>query len=103
LIGRTYRDTKVVALLDRSLTFNTNDKCKDAASCAISPPVLSTTMRPFIGVDTGTGNVNTLTGAVGFKVNPFGNLLVTVNGLFALNKKGLQDKFTPLVGLDYAF
>jgi hypothetical protein len=103
VIGRTYRNTKVVALLDRSLTFNTNDKCKDAASCAINPPILNNTTRPFIGAEAGTGNVNTLTGAVGFKVNPFGNLLVTVNGLFSLTKKGLQDKFTPLVGFDYAF
>jgi hypothetical protein len=40
---------------------------------------------------------------VGFKVNPVGNLLLTVNGLFSLNKNGLRDDFTPLIGLDYSF
>jgi len=46
---------------------------------------------------------NRLLGSVGLKINPFGNLLVTVNGLFTLDHKGLQDKFTPLVGIDYSF
>ncbi len=48
-------------------------------------------------------NQNRLSGAVGFKVNPVGNLLLTFNGLFPLDKKGLQDRFTPLVGVDYSF
>jgi hypothetical protein len=49
------------------------------------------------------GNLNTLLGSVGVKINPVGNLLLTVNGLFSISKQGLQDKFTPLVGLDYSF
>ena len=48
-------------------------------------------------------NQNRLSGSVGLKINPIGNLLVTLNGLFPLDKKGLQDKFTPLVGIDYSF
>jgi hypothetical protein len=36
-------------------------------------------------------------------VNPFGNFLLTVNGLFSLNDKGLQDSFSPLVALEYNF
>jgi hypothetical protein len=49
------------------------------------------------------GDLNTLLGSAGFKVNPVGNLLITLNALFSLTKKGLQDQFTPVVGLDYAF
>ena len=49
------------------------------------------------------GDVNTLLGSVGLKINPVGNLLITINGLFSIGKEGLQDKFTPTVGLDYSF
>ena len=42
-------------------------------------------------------------GSVGFRINPVGNLLLTVNGLFSLNSRGLQDKFAPLVAVDYSF
>jgi hypothetical protein len=48
-------------------------------------------------------NDNRLSGSVGLKINPFGNLLVTLNGLYPLTNKGLQDKFTPLIGIDYSF
>jgi hypothetical protein len=48
-------------------------------------------------------DLNTLLGSVGFKINPFGNFLITVNGLFSLNDEGLQDRFSPLVAVDYSF
>jgi hypothetical protein len=44
-----------------------------------------------------------LNGAVGFKLNVLQQLLVDVNLLFNLNDNGLQDKVTPLVGIEYAF
>jgi hypothetical protein len=44
-----------------------------------------------------------LNGAVGFKLNVFQQLLVDFNLLFNLNDNGLQDKVTPLVGIEYAF
>jgi hypothetical protein len=38
------------------------------------------------------------------KINPFGNLLLTVNALFALDRRhGLESAVTPFVGLDYSF
>ncbi|MGH9399295.1 MAG: hypothetical protein ACRD00_02930 [Thermoanaerobaculia bacterium] len=48
-------------------------------------------------------NQNRLSCSVGLRINPVGNLLVTLNGLFPLDSNGLQDKFTPLIGIDYSF
>ena len=42
-------------------------------------------------------------GSVGFKLNPFGRLLVVGNVLIAMGNAGLQDDFTPVVGIDYSF
>jgi hypothetical protein len=46
---------------------------------------------------------NTLSGALGFKANLLGRLLVHANMLFKLDEHGLRDKVTPLIGLEYAF
>ena len=40
----------------------------------------------------------TLNGAIGFKVNVLGRLIVDANVLFALDDNGVRDKVTPLVG-----
>jgi hypothetical protein len=45
----------------------------------------------------------TLNGAIGFKVNVMGRLIVDANLLFALDDNGVRDKVTPLVGLEYTF
>ena len=42
-------------------------------------------------------------GAVGFKYNLFGNLLLTGNLLFRLDNKGLRENVVPLAALSYAF
>jgi hypothetical protein len=52
---------------------------------------------------TGTGNLNTLLGVAGIKVNLTRTLLLTGNVLFPLNDSGLRAKVAPVVGLDYAF
>jgi hypothetical protein len=44
-----------------------------------------------------------LNGAVGCKVNVAGELLLDFNLLFNLNDNGLQDKVTPLMGMEYSF
>lgn len=49
------------------------------------------------------GTLHLLLGAVGLKYNLTGNLLITVNALFPLTDAGLQDRFTPVIGMDYAF
>lgn len=46
---------------------------------------------------------NTLSGAVGFKLNVIERLLVNANLLFALDHHGVRDRVTPLVSLEYAF
>jgi hypothetical protein len=45
----------------------------------------------------------TLSGALGFKVNVFSRLLIDANLLFALDNNGIRDKLTPLVGFEYTF
>jgi hypothetical protein len=53
---------------------------------------------------TETGNMNLVLGSVGFKLNPFGRLLVSANLLFPLTKNnGLQDDLTPVFAIDYNF
>jgi hypothetical protein len=46
---------------------------------------------------------NEISGAVGFKFNPRGRLLIDANLLFSLNDHGLRDSLTPLIGLEYGF
>jgi hypothetical protein len=57
----------------------------------------------FANVKFETASFNVANGAVGFKFNPGGNLLLDVNVLFKLNDAGLRDKITPLVGFEYSF
>jgi hypothetical protein len=45
----------------------------------------------------------TLSGALGFKVNVFSRLLIDANLLFALDNNGIRDKVTPLLGFEYTF
>jgi hypothetical protein len=42
-----------------------------------------------------------MSGSTGFKINPTGNLIVTVNALFRLNHAGLHSKVVPLIGISY--
>lgn len=94
LLGRTFRKTQIVRIVDATFRANTNPDLK-------APPDIVTTVLPQL--TTTKGDLNTLLGSVGFKINPVGNLLLTVNGLFSIKKKGLVDSFTPLVGVDYSF
>ena len=97
IIGRTFRKTQIIEVVPTTFTANTANNVFNPNV----PPVLVSTTLPQLTAT--PGDLNTLLGSAGFKINPFGNLLVTVNGLFSITKKGLQDKFTPVVALDYAF
>ena len=46
---------------------------------------------------------DTVTLSMTGKVNLWGNLLLTVTGLIPANSSGLTDRFTPIIGLDYAW
>ncbi len=102
VIGRTFRNSQVVGVEQTALCVNPTPSYVPpaGATCATDANLVSYT-RPQIAVT--TGNVNTLIGSAGFKINPIGNLLVTLNALFSITKEGLQDKVTPMVAIDYAF
>jgi hypothetical protein len=51
----------------------------------------------------GMDTIGLSSGAVGFKYNLFGSLLLTSNLLFRLDNKGLRQDLTPVVALSYAF
>jgi hypothetical protein len=91
-LGRTFRDTQIVEVQNATFQANTSPT---------GPPTIVTAVLPTLV--TRQGNLTSFLGSVGFKINPVSNLLLTVNGLFSLNKNGLRDDFTPLIGLDYSF
>jgi hypothetical protein len=49
------------------------------------------------------GDLQLYLGAFGVRFNPWRTLLVTANLLFPLNDRGLRDRVTPAIGLDYSF
>jgi hypothetical protein len=46
---------------------------------------------------------NRTDGTLGFKLKPFGNLLITGNMLVKLDQGGLRERYAPLVGVSYTF
>ena len=87
------RNSQVLREIDTTFQYNVN--------IATDPVDLRTaTLKQLVATNQ---DVTSVLGSVGLKVNPVGNLLLTVNGLFSLTNRGLQAKFAPLVGLDYSF
>jgi hypothetical protein len=73
-----------------------------------SPRLVEDTFTPaggsaFRQIAFNTESFSVLNGAVGFKVNVGGNLLIDFNLLFKLNDSGLRDNLTPLFGIEYSF
>jgi hypothetical protein len=48
-------------------------------------------------------SLNTVNGSIGVKASLSQHLLIDANLLFAVNRNGLRDKVTPLLGIEYAF
>ncbi|MEO8216775.1 MAG: transporter [Acidobacteriota bacterium] len=94
VLGRDVLDSRSVSVEPVTFRANTNPDSTTA-------PVITTAQFPSLL--TTVQDSNALSGSIGVKFNPFGNILITVNGLFALNNKGLQSDFSPLIGLDYSF
>lgn len=92
VLGRNFVNSRVVRVVDATFQANTNPG---------GPPNIVTATFPRLVAE--EGDSNALLGSVGLKINPFGNVLLTVNGLFRLNREGLQDDFAPLVGVDWSF
>ncbi len=57
----------------------------------------------FPNISFGRDSFNTTSGAIGMKVNVVDRLLAQFNVLFTLDQRGLRDRVTPLVGLQYTF
>jgi hypothetical protein len=92
-LGRTVLKGQVLREVDTAFQYNAN--------IATDPvDVRTATLKQLVATEE---NTTSFLGSVGFKVNPVGNLLVTVNGLFSLNNRGLQPRFAPLIGVDYSF
>jgi hypothetical protein len=66
---------------------------------SVNPPPSQTLNTISAGKDT----IAVSSGAVGFKYNLFGQLLLTGDVLFRMDNKGLRQDVTPLVALSYAF
>lgn len=92
LLGNRRIDSGVVKVEETTFTANT------ATSGA---PVLVTTSFPRLVVE--DGDATNYLGSIGVKMNPFGSLLLTVNGLFGVQGDGLQPRFSPMFGVDYSF
>lgn len=94
IIGRNFIDSRRISVEDTTFVANTNTNSAE-------PPTLVNMNFPRL-LST-QEDVNTLTGALGVKINPFGTFLLTVNGLFSLSEDGLQTRFSPLISVDYSF
>ena len=57
----------------------------------------------FPDIDFADETFSIVNGALGFKVNLSGNVLIDFNLLFKLNDAGLRDTVTPLIGMEYSF
>ncbi len=104
VIGRTFLQTQIVQVEDQTFTATTGDSRGGECLCepeGQQPPQVVTARYPRL--TTTQGDLNTLIGSFGLKVNPFANLLVTANALFSLNREGLQFNIAPMVGIDYSF
>ena len=63
---------------------------------------ISATQRPVLTTE--RDDLNVYSGALGAKVNLWGQVLLTANLLYSFSDDGLQDEsFIPLLGLDFSF
>ncbi len=90
VLGRTLRNASRLVQVQRTFNY----------TLRTSPQVLSTTRAT---PEAREGDLSLLLGAAGLKVNPVGRLLVNAGVLFSIGNAGLQDKLTPVFGIDYSF
>ena len=90
LIGRTLRSS--LRLSDASLPHIYQQ--------GAGAPIEQTTLQT---IALSEGSLTSALAAVGVKVNPWRNLLVSAHLLFPLNDSGLRSGVTPVVGFDYSF
>lgn len=91
VLGRRLRDAS--RLVESERTFNFTQR--------LTPTLVQQAVR--VTPEARTGDLDLLIGAAGVKINPVGRLLVSASVLFSIGNAGLQDKLTPVFGLDYSF
>jgi hypothetical protein len=95
ILGRTLRGAQILGMTNRTFQANTNPD-------DTQPPVLTEAVLRTLTVR--VGDVHTLLGSAGVKINPVGTLLVTLNALFAIERhQGLESPVTLFLGVDYSF
>jgi hypothetical protein len=57
--------------------------------------------RTFADIDFVTGSIDALAGSAGLKINVAPHILVNFNLRFHISGGGLQDRLTPLVGVEF--
>jgi hypothetical protein len=92
ILGTRRIDAGVVSVEDTQFRANVNPS---------GPPNFVTGTFPRLVVD--DSDATTYLGSVGVKINPAGNLLLTVNGVFGMGGDGLTPRFAPMFGIDYSF
>jgi hypothetical protein len=50
-----------------------------------------------------TGNLNSVLGAIGAKLNLGGMFIISAHVLFPMTQGGLRANVTPVIGIDYSF
>lgn len=97
VVGRTLMNTERIEVQEETWDYVTR---ADLAPDGSPTNVEFTTFPRLTPAPT---DLNILIGALGIKVNPFGNLLISGNVLLSQGKRGLQDYVTPVVSVDYSF
>jgi hypothetical protein len=57
--------------------------------------------RTFADIDFLTGSIDALAGSAGLKINVAPHILVNFNLRFHISGGGLQDRLTPLIGMEF--
>jgi hypothetical protein len=92
-IGRTLLDSTTVSVRPQQYDFCLAADCPNNVHMATRNDI-------FFGTD----DVNLWNGSVGFRINPGGTFLISVNALFPLGNEGLLDEdVIPTFGVDYSF
>src|SRR5262249_17118663 len=89
-LGRMLRSADRVAVVDNVYHYRTTD----------GGPLFRSTQP---SLDTYSGDVNSMSGAVGIKYNPTGTMIISASGLFPLSDEGLRNNTGFSVGLDWTF
>ena len=90
-------------LLGRTLTDSQRFNSTTVPHAFQQGPTASVETTTLQTISSTSGNLNTVLGAAGVKMNPGGTFLISAHVLFPLTDSGLEAKVTPVIGIDYTF